>query len=65
MSDQDWLDPSAWQACVEPNPDAPRVTLPVYDPELGAIAVVRAPDGREVFGADSPRGRWRGQTGQS
>lgn len=57
MSDQDWLDPAAWAACVEPNPDAPHITVPVVDPDLGAIAVLRTPGGREVYGADSPDGQ--------
>lgn len=54
MTGEPWLDPAAWQAAAEPRPGVDHVSVPVYDPQLGTIAVVRSPDGREAYGADSP-----------
>lgn len=50
-----WIEPDLWERAAEPRPGAVVIGVAVMDPELGTIAVCRAPDGREAYGADSPR----------
>jgi hypothetical protein len=55
-----WIQAADWErvqthtqgaACV----GRPCVHVLIADPELGTIAVARSADGREAYGADSPR----------
>ncbi len=50
------LSDDLWRAAVEDG-CLPRYEVPVVEPGLGAIAVVRTPDGREFYGSAG----WDGQ----
>lgn len=47
-----WLSSQVWARACGPQPGMPTLTAPVSDPALGTIAVLRLPDGSELYGAD-------------
>jgi hypothetical protein len=54
--DKPWISSDAWARALDnPDREAVSITVSVADPDLGTIALATLPDGREFYGADSPR----------
>ena len=52
-----WIDPELWRACsvaAEEASEQPVLRSVVYDSELGCLVAVELPDGRVVYGVDTP-----------